>query len=175
MILTLKLKNWLQQIKQNLSLQKQHENLRWIPFYNCHLRQGPICDLDKGTYIIINTCRIIKQMCLRKTLNVIFLKWRTIRASTTSNLHIWTISLGNSLCSHGNPTQLTNMLMNKTKEMASQYEWHSYCSSIWKYDNQCFGMHFDFIILHVSTIMEVPLLGLQIGPCLKCICRLKKC
>ena len=31
-----------------------------------------------------------------------------------------------------------------------------------------FGMHFDFIILHVSTIMEVPLLGLQIGPCLKC-------
>ena len=33
-----------------------------------------------------------------------------------------------------------------------------------------FGMHFDFIILHVSTIMEVPLLGLQIGPCLKCLC-----
>ena len=32
-----------------------------------------------------------------------------------------------------------------------------------------FGMHFDFIILHVSTIMEVPLLGLQIGPCLKCL------
>ena len=31
-----------------------------------------------------------------------------------------------------------------------------------------FGMHFDFIILHVSTIMEVPLLGVQIGPCLKC-------
>ena len=31
-----------------------------------------------------------------------------------------------------------------------------------------FGVHFDFIILHVSTIMEVPLLGLQIGPCLKC-------
>ena len=30
-----------------------------------------------------------------------------------------------------------------------------------------FGMHFDFIILHVSTIMEVPLLKLQIGPCLK--------
>ena len=30
-----------------------------------------------------------------------------------------------------------------------------------------FGMHFDFIILRVSTIMEVPLLGLQIGPCLK--------
>ena len=30
-----------------------------------------------------------------------------------------------------------------------------------------FGMHFDFIILHVSTIMEVPLLGVQIGPCLK--------
>ena len=30
-----------------------------------------------------------------------------------------------------------------------------------------FGMHFDFIILHVSTSMEVPLLGLQIGPCLK--------
>ena len=32
-----------------------------------------------------------------------------------------------------------------------------------------FGMHFDFIILHVSTIMEVPLLRLQIGPCLKCM------
>ena len=31
-----------------------------------------------------------------------------------------------------------------------------------------FGMHFDFIILHVSMIMEVPLLRLQIGPCLKC-------
>ena len=31
-----------------------------------------------------------------------------------------------------------------------------------------FGMHFDFIILHVSMIMEVPLLGVQIGPCLKC-------
>ena len=30
-----------------------------------------------------------------------------------------------------------------------------------------FGMHLDFIILHVSTIMEVPLLRLQIGPCLK--------
>ena len=25
-----------------------------------------------------------------------------------------------------------------------------------------FRMHFDFIILHVSTIMEVPLLGLQL-------------
>ena len=32
-----------------------------------------------------------------------------------------------------------------------------------------FGMHFDFIILLVSTIMEVPLLGVQIGPCLKCL------
>ena len=32
-----------------------------------------------------------------------------------------------------------------------------------------FGMHFDFIILHVSTITEVPLLGSQIGPCLKCM------
>ena len=32
-----------------------------------------------------------------------------------------------------------------------------------------FGMHFDFIILHVSIIMEVPLLGLQIEPCLKCL------
>ena len=32
-----------------------------------------------------------------------------------------------------------------------------------------FGMHFDFIILLVSTIMEVPLLGVQIGPCLKCM------
>ena len=31
-----------------------------------------------------------------------------------------------------------------------------------------FGMHFDIIILHVSTIMEVPLLRLQIWPCLKC-------
>ena len=31
-----------------------------------------------------------------------------------------------------------------------------------------FGMHFDFIVLHVSTIMEVTLLGLQIKPCLKC-------
>ena len=42
----------------------------------------------KGTYIIVNTCRIIKQMCLQKTLNVKFSKWRTIRALTTSNLHI---------------------------------------------------------------------------------------
>ena len=32
-----------------------------------------------------------------------------------------------------------------------------------------FGMHFDFIIRHVSTIMEVPLLRLQTGPRLKCI------
>ena len=32
-----------------------------------------------------------------------------------------------------------------------------------------FGMHSDFIILYVSTMMEVPLLRLQIGPCLKCI------
>ena len=31
-----------------------------------------------------------------------------------------------------------------------------------------FGMHFDFGILHVSTIVELPLLRLQIGPCLKC-------
>ena len=53
-----------------------------------HLRQGPNCDLNKGTYIIVNTCRIIKQMCIRKTLNVKFSKWRTIRASATSNLHI---------------------------------------------------------------------------------------
>ena len=90
-------------------------------------------------------------MCLRKTLNVIFFKWRIIRASTTSNLHIWTISSGNSLCSHGNPTQLTNMLMNKTKEMASQYEWHSYCSSIWKYDNQCF---WDALWLYYSTCVH---------------------
>ena len=45
-----------------------------------HLRQGPNCDLNKGTYIIVNTCRIIKQMWIRKTLNVRFSKWRTIRA-----------------------------------------------------------------------------------------------
>ena len=32
-----------------------------------------------------------------------------------------------------------------------------------------FGMHIHFIILQVSTIMEVPLAGSQIGPCLKCI------
>ena len=31
-----------------------------------HLRQGPICDLDEGTYIIVNTCRIIEQLCLQK-------------------------------------------------------------------------------------------------------------
>ncbi|KIK06963.1 hypothetical protein K443DRAFT_28039, partial [Laccaria amethystina LaAM-08-1] len=30
-----------------------------------------------------------------------------------------------------------------------------------------FGMHIGFIILQVSAIMEVPLLRLQIGPCLK--------
>ena len=30
------------------------------------------------------------------------------------------------------------------------------------------GMHIGFIILQVSTIMEVPLAGSQIGPCLKC-------
>ena len=120
-------------------------------WWHWHLRQGPNCDLDKGTYIIVNTFRIIKQMCLQKTLNVKFSKWRTIRASTTSNLHIQTISVGNSLCSHGNPTQLTNMLMNKTKEMASQFEWHSYCSSIWKYDNQCF---WDALWLYYSTCVH---------------------
>jgi len=32
-----------------------------------------------------------------------------------------------------------------------------------------FGMHIGFIILQVSTIMEVPLAGSQIGPCLKCV------
>ena len=32
--------------------------------------------------------------------------------------------------------------------MASQYEWHSYCSSTWKYDNQCF---WDAIWLYNST------------------------
>jgi hypothetical protein len=37
------------------------------PFY-LHLRQGPICDLGKGTSIIVNTCRIIKPMCIPKTL-----------------------------------------------------------------------------------------------------------
>jgi hypothetical protein len=31
-----------------------------------------------------------------------------------------------------------------------------------------FGMHIGFIILQVLTIMEVPLAGSQIGPCLKC-------
>ena len=89
-------------------------------------------------------------MCLWKTLNVKFSKWRTIRASTTSNPHTQTISLGYSLCSHGNPTQLTNILMNKTKEMAKQYEWHSYCSSILKYDNQCF---WDALWLYYSTVV----------------------
>jgi hypothetical protein len=32
-----------------------------------------------------------------------------------------------------------------------------------------FGMHIGFIVLQVSTIMEVPLAGSQIGPCLKCV------
>jgi hypothetical protein len=32
-----------------------------------------------------------------------------------------------------------------------------------------FGMHIGFIILQVLTIMEVPLAGSQIGPCLKCV------
>ncbi|KIK04797.1 hypothetical protein K443DRAFT_92437, partial [Laccaria amethystina LaAM-08-1] len=36
-----------------------------------------------------------------------------------------------------------------------------------------FGMHISFIILQVSTIMEVPLPGSQIGPCLKC--KWRKC
>ena len=31
-----------------------------------------------------------------------------------------------------------------------------------------FGLHIGFIILQVSMIMEVPLPGSQIGPCLKC-------
>ncbi|KIJ96582.1 hypothetical protein K443DRAFT_634542, partial [Laccaria amethystina LaAM-08-1] len=31
-----------------------------------------------------------------------------------------------------------------------------------------FGMHISFIILQVSTIMEVPLPGSQFGPCIKC-------
>ena len=29
-----------------------------------HLKQGPMCDLGKGTPIIDNTCRIIKLMCI---------------------------------------------------------------------------------------------------------------
>jgi hypothetical protein len=32
-----------------------------------------------------------------------------------------------------------------------------------------FGMHISFIILQVSTIMEVPLPKSQIRPCLKCL------
>ena len=32
--------------------------------------------------------------------------------------------------------------------MASQYEWHSYCSLTWKYDNQCF---WDALWLYYST------------------------
>ena len=35
--------------------------------------------------------------------------------------------------------------------MASQYEWHSYCSSIWKYDNQCF---WDALWLYYSTCVH---------------------
>ena len=60
-----------------------------------------------------------------------------------------------------------NMFMNKTKEMASQYD----ILIVHQFENMIinvFGMHFDFGILHVSTIVEVPLLRLQIGPCLKC-------
>jgi hypothetical protein len=33
-----------------------------------HLRQGSICNLDKGTSIIVDTYRIIKPMCIPKTL-----------------------------------------------------------------------------------------------------------
>ena len=42
-------------------------------------------------------------------------------------------------------------IMNKTKEVARQYEWHSYCSSIWKYDNQCF---WDALWLSYSTCVH---------------------
>ena len=48
------------------------------------------------------------------------------------------MSLGNSLGSHGNTTQLKDMLKNETIEMTNQYDLCSYCSSIWKFDNQCF-------------------------------------
>ena len=33
-----------------------------------YLRQGPMCDLGKGTSIIVDSCRIIKVMCFLKTL-----------------------------------------------------------------------------------------------------------
>ena len=46
-----------------------------------HLRQGPICNLSKGTSIIVDTCRIIKSKCIPKTLIIIFLNWWTIRMS----------------------------------------------------------------------------------------------
>ena len=35
--------------------------------------------------------------------------------------------------------------------MASQYEWHLYCSSIWKYDNQCF---WDALWLYYSMCVH---------------------
>ena len=37
-----------------------------------HLRQGPICNLSKGTSLIVDTRRIIKSKCIPKTLIIIF-------------------------------------------------------------------------------------------------------
>ena len=44
------------------NLQKPLKTSKHWNLATYHLRQGPICDLDKGTYIIVNTCRIIEQM-----------------------------------------------------------------------------------------------------------------
>ncbi|EDR03316.1 uncharacterized protein LACBIDRAFT_307409 [Laccaria bicolor S238N-H82] len=75
------------------------------------------------------------------------------------------MSLRNSLGSHGNTTQLKNMLKNKIMELVCQdvlivQQFKFLLINV-------FGIHNSFIILGVSTIMEVPLPRSNIGPCLK--------
>jgi len=65
------------------------------------------------------------------------------------------------------PDTPLDMLKNKTTEMASWYDWHSYCSSVRNFDNQCFWDAYR-LIPQVSVIMEVPLPRSKTGPCLKC-------
>ena len=62
------------------------------------------------------------------------------------------------------PTQLKDMCKGRMTEMTSQYDWlFLLFISLKNLIINVFGVHIGFVILQVPTLMEVALLGLQIG------------
>ena len=111
-----------------------------------------MCDLGKGTSIIVNTCRIIKLVYFPKTLIIKISNWWKIRTSATLTGHFHYFILKHILQLSGVPTTTKTILQRNCLNIQIECGWCSYCSSFCNFKNWCFRDAHWLIILQVATI-----------------------